>query len=83
MEIRHPRCKTKDHGTEERSKNKSAFKEQVSDPYNALLKSPENWVVYSPIQPKQPGFFSLLILEKLGVTFCKETYPDDDRPKVF
>ncbi len=29
------------------------------DPYNGLLQSLYNWVVKSPIYPKQPGFFSL------------------------
>ena len=32
------------------------------DPYIGLLKSPYNWVVESPMQPKQPGVFSSPIL---------------------
>ena len=34
------------------------------DPCNGLLKSPHNWVVSSPIYPKQPGFLSIA---QLGV----------------
>ena len=31
-----------------------------TDPYKGLLQSLYNWVLFSPIQPNQPGLFSLL-----------------------
>ena len=48
-----------------RSRNKPSYFSIVSwlfntDPYNGSLQSPQNWVVFHPLCPKQPVFLSLL-----------------------